>query len=143
MTLKGLTTLVEHEGFRDHAYQDSELFWTIGYGHLIDKRKGGRIKEKFLHMIFEDDVADKTQECKDAFPWFEELDPVRQDVIVNLTFNLGIEGLKGFKRMIEAIVQQQWAQAAWELSNSKWKTQVQKDRHDDLTFALEKARWRD
>lgn len=39
MTLASLLT--SDEGRVPHAYQDHLGYWTIGVGHLIDRRKGG------------------------------------------------------------------------------------------------------
>ena len=141
MTPDGQNKLIGHEGEVLHAYQDSLGWWSIGVGHLIDFRKGGSIPQRISRLLLADDIAVKTAECRAAFDWFDGLDLVRQDAIVNLAFNLGIEGLKGFKLMIEAIERQDWKTAAFELWNSLWAKQVQKDRVDDLTAALEFGIW--
>lgn len=140
MTPRGYAQLLNDENEILHAYQDSEHYWTIGVGHLIDGRKGGGISQKISRIIFEDDIEQAEIDCR-MLPWFRTLDPVRQDVIVMLRFNMGLQGLLTFKRMIAAIERGDWPGAAWELSNSTWKTQVGKDRHDALTEALEFGDW--
>lgn len=142
MTNEGQAILIDHEGEVLHAYADSEGYLTIGIGHLIDKRKGGAIPQRVSRELFEDDVAVATVRARIAFPWFDGLDPVRQDAIVNLTFNLGIEGLKKFRLMTSYIEQKNWEGAAYELFNSLWAKQVQKKRVDDLMRALEKGVWK-
>lgn len=141
MTSQGYSKLLEHEGEKLFAYQDSLGFWTIGVGHLIDRRKGGSITQQVSRLLLEDDIARFMASCRVEFAWFDALDPVRQDVVVNLAFNLGIEGLKGFVLMIKAIEQQNWQAAAFELFNSQWRQQVQKTRVDDLVMALETGKW--
>jgi len=141
MTGEGYNLLIDHEGEVLHAYQDSLGFWSIGVGHLLDQRKGGGITQHFSRMLLDDDIAQAQVDAHRAFPWFATLDPVRQDVITMLVFNLGIGGLLQFKRMAAAIERKDWAGAAWELSNSQWKTQVGKERHDCLTGALEHGAW--
>lgn len=143
MTREGYAKLINHEGEKLSAYQDSLGWWTIGIGHLIDARKGGSIPQRISRELFEDDVAVKTVQARIAFPWFDWLNPVRQDAIVNLTFNLGIDGLKKFRLMIAAIEKQEWHQAAFELNNSLWAKQVQRQRVVDLTYAIEKGEWPD
>ena len=119
-------------------YTDTVGKLTIGYGrNLTDVG----ISHEEAGIIFSHDVENAENACHFHFPWFRMLDDVRRDVIVNLVFNMGIGGVQGFKRMIEAMVQGQYTQAAWELSNSQWKTQVGKERHDTLTNALEHGRW--
>ena len=147
MTPRGMTQLINDEGEKLHAYQDSEGYWTIGIGHLIDRRKGGGISQHISRLIFEEDVNEAMIDLQ-ALPWFCALDPVRQDVIIMLRFNMGLgdsekgTGLLGFRRMIAALEREDWMAAAWELSNSQWKSQVGKDRHDALTYALEKGQWK-
>lgn len=141
MTDAGIARLFRHEGEVLHAYTDSEGFLSIGIGHLIDERRGGGITQRISRVIFEDDISGKTIDARNAFPWFEGLDPVRQDVIVNLCFNLGVAGLSKFHLMIGHIVSHNWVGAAYELSNSLWGRQVQKDRKDELCDALEHGRW--
>lgn len=138
MTERGIAKLKEHEGLRLKPYHCTSGKLTIGYGRNLDDR--GISKDEARAML-ENDITDFHDDCWTAFPWFRKLDPVRQDVIVQLTFNMGLGGVKGFKLMIAAIEQQNWTQAAWELSNSEWKAKVGKQRHDDLTNALEKGQW--
>ncbi len=142
MTPEGETRLIEHEGERLSAYADSRGFLTIGIGHCIDARVNGAITQRVSRELFEDDVARCTASARANFEWVDQLDPVRQDVIVMLVFNMGVGGVKGFKKMIEAIKQQNWTQAAWELSNSQWALQVQKQRRVELCDALEKGEWK-
>ena len=141
MTPEGQARLIIHEGEILHVYQDSEGFWTLGIGHLVDPRKGGGIPQRVSRILFEDDVNIATVHARIAFPWFDALDPVRQDVIVNLIFNMGIGGVKEFKLMLDAIERQDWQVAAYELFNSKWRVQVKERRANDLCRALERGVW--
>ena len=138
MTLKGIELLKHHEGLRLKPYRCSQNKLSIGYGRNLEDIG---ISNEEARILFAHDVENAENACHYHFPWFKGLDEVRRDVIVNLVFNMGINGVKGFKKMIQAIVQGQFAQAAWELSNSQWKTQVGKERHDCLTDALENGRW--
>jgi GH24 family phage-related lysozyme (muramidase) len=92
MTPEGENLLIEHEGEILSAYQDSLGYWTIGVGHLIDKRRGGGITQKISRLLLEDDIAHATASARASFDWIDQLDPVRQDVIVMLTFNMGVGG---------------------------------------------------
>lgn len=141
MTNEGMAFLIKHEGEVLHAYSDSQGFLTIGVGHLIDSRRGGAIPQRISRELLADDIAVATVRARAAFAWFDALDPARQDAIVNLVFNMGIEGVKRFGLMIEAIEAQDWGRASYELFNSLWAKQVQKERVDDLRRALENGRW--
>ena len=142
MTPEGENRLIGHEGEVLHAYEDTEGLLTIGIGHLIDPKRGGGITQQISRLMFEEDINVATVRARIAFShWFDRLDPVRQDVIVMLVFNMGVEGVKKFKLMLAAIEAEDWSKAAYELWNSQWRMQVGNKRARDLTTALEKGSW--
>ena len=141
MTPEGLAKLIIMEGEVLHAYQDHLGYWTIGVGHLIDKRRGGGISQRVSRIMLTNDVEKATAQCRQAFDWIDLLDPVRQDVIIQLCFNMGLAGLKTFKDFLAACEKQDWTMAVNELLDSKWAKQVQKERVDDLVNAIEYGVW--
>ena len=116
--------LIRDEAEVNHAYQDSEGYWTIGVGHLIDKRKGGKISHKISMLILDDDIAEVLGQCDRAFDWFDGLDEVRKIVILNMVFNLGLEGFKKFKKTIYFIKVGDYDEASVEMLDSTWSNQV-------------------
>lgn len=116
--------LVRHEGLKLSAYQDSLGYWTIGVGRLIDARRGGTISEEEAFYLLEHDIDTVVRECYTAFPWFEGLDEIRQRVIADMAFNLGISGLKKFTRTLAAIAQGDYDLAASRMLQSLWSKQV-------------------
>ena len=116
--------LIKHEAEVNHAYQDSEGYWTIGVGHLIDERKGGRISHEISMMILDDDIAEKLGQCEREFDWFDDLDEPRKVVVLNMVFNLGIGNFKKFKKTIEYIKMGDYEAASIEMLLSKWANQV-------------------
>ena len=119
------------EGFVPHAYQDHLGFWTIGIGRLIDKRKGGGITEDEALDLLDRDIERFEQELDAKLTWWRTLDDVRQRVILNMAFNLGVNGLLGFKNTLAAVKGERWEDAARGMLNSKWAGQVG-DRADRL-----------
>ena len=115
--------LERDEGRIPYAYQDSEGYWTIGVGHLIDKRLGGRLPEHIIDALLEYDVERAVAEAE-TFWWFEGLSDVRKAVVVNMMFNLGLRKFKGFRRMIAALEREDYEAAADEMLDSKWARQV-------------------
>src|SRR5688572_27035936 len=119
--MNNIRSLLElHEGRVPHAYQDSLGFWTIGVGHLIDRRKGGRLPDRMIDALLDHDIASHSSELYRALPWAADLDPVRQAVLVDMTFNLGINGLLGFKNTLAAVESKQWDKAAAGMLASRW-----------------------
>lgn len=112
--------LVRHEGIRLKMYVDSVGKTTIGIGHNLTDRG---IKEATAYLILDDDISDATIDAQ-GLPFFANLDPVRQDVIVSLVFNIGIVRLRGFIKMLAALSDGNWEQAAAELLDSRYAQQV-------------------
>ena len=112
------------EGVIRHAYQDSEGYWTIGCGRLIDKRLGGGLRDDEIDYLLTNDVAEAEKVAKRLFTSFDRISDARKAALINLSFNLGMNRLAGFVRFKEALEAQAWEQAAAELMDSKWATQV-------------------
>ena len=116
--------LARHEGLELSAYQDHLGYWTIGYGHLIDSRKGGKITEGQARVILHADVDEVTYNLVRSYPWFRQLSTTRQMVLQNMCFQLGATGLAGFKNFLDALSHRQWGRAANEMLDSKWAKQT-------------------
>lgn len=116
--------LIKHEGNVPYAYQDSLGFWTIGIGHLIDHRKNGSISADTILYIFNKDVEEKCGELDEHLSWWRNLDEVRQRVLVNMCFNMGINNLLGFHNTLAFIEHGQYKEAAAGMLDSKWAVQV-------------------
>ena len=119
MTLKA--QLIRDEGLRLKVYADSLGHPTIGYGRALDT-KG--ISQREAEMLLEHDIADACAEVDAAFPWATALDDVRRAVLQNMAHNLGIAGLKGFAKMLEAAERGDYDRAAAEMMDSRWAQQV-------------------
>ena len=89
--------LLRDEGLRLFPYNDTEGKLTIGVGrNLTDV---GISKAEAMSMLLAD--IRRTQAALDAqLPWWAHLDEVRQRVLVNMAFNMGIRKLLGFKNML-------------------------------------------
>jgi|SRR5688572_32870923 len=116
--------LIDDEGEVLHAYQDHLGYLTIGVGILIDERKGGGITREESRYLLRNRIAQRAGECEQRFDWWPTLDPVRQQVIVCMAFQLGVDGVAGFKRMIAALKLRDWSTAASEMEDSDWNTQT-------------------
>lgn len=112
------------EGERLHAYLDSEGFWTIGIGHLIDARKGGRISKAASDFIFEEDLDEAVDDARAVCPQFDQLSHIRRAVLVNMCFQMGRAGVLAFRQMLAAIAVGDFTEAARQMLDSKWATQT-------------------
>lgn len=116
--------LTRDEGCKSYAYQDSLGYWTIGVGRLIDKRRGGGLSQDEIDYLLENDLRRVHGWCTANIPFFKNLDDARQGVLLNMCFNLRTDGLLAFPKMLAAIEQGNWTNAAKHLLDSKYTQQV-------------------
>lgn len=119
-----INDLIRDEGEILHAYNDSLGFLTIGVGRLIDARKGGGISKEESRYLLANDILEKSKDLDYHIPWWRNLSPVRQRVLLNMVFNLGINGLLGFRNTLKAIEIGDYEIAALGMLASKWHRQV-------------------
>lgn len=112
--------LILHEGLRLKPYRDTVGKLTIGIGRNLDD-KG--ISEDEALFLLRNDIAEVT-EALSKYAWFTALDPVRQKVIIDMAFNLGVAGLLRFRQMIAALERGDYLAAAAEMVNSRWYAQT-------------------
>ena len=114
--------LVRHEGLRLKPYRCTAGKLTIGIGRNLDDRG---ISQKEAYAMLERDIQDCEQYLIDEIPEvYNNLDEVRQSVLLNMCFNLGIKGLLGFKNTLDFIGAGDWERAANNMLASKWAKQV-------------------
>jgi len=113
--------LKKHEGLRLNMYKDTVGKCTIGYGHNLDDKD---ISLRAADVILEDDISDALAECRAVFSWFVALSDNRQAVVASMVFNMGLARFKGFKRAIAHIEAGYYDDAAREMLDSKWASQV-------------------
>jgi len=128
------------EGVMPSAYQDSEGYWTIGVGRLIDAEKGGRLRDDEIDYLLNNDLDEVINQVTREFPWYGDMNDPRQEVICNMVFNLGLNGFKGFKKMIAACERHDWETASVEMMDSKWSRQVGQ-RAVRLSDTMRKGEW--
>ena len=127
-------TLARDEGcnLKRHEVQDID---HIGYGINLENELPDELLD-YLGVSDEDDIHEITQEqadyLLDSFVGIAERDclkiygetwktlsALRQEVLINLCFNLGLPRLRAFRKMNAAIQAKDWAEAARQMLDSK------------------------
>lgn len=137
--------LILHEGVVPYAYQDSLGYWTIGVGHLIDKRLGGKLPDSIIWALLDHDMEEAEADIERMLPWSKSLDPVRKHVLLDMRFNLGPEpfdgdGFKDWPATLTAIREHRWNDAADAMLQSKWAGQVGR-RAQRLSVMMRTGEW--
>lgn len=109
------------EGVKDRPYRDSVGKLTIGVGRNLDDIG---LSQDEISYLLENDIRRAELAAKDLFPTFDQLSDNRKAVLVSMAFNVGKQGLSGFAKLRAAIAAGDFTQAAVEMMNSRWSTQV-------------------
>ena len=113
--------LVLHESCKLFPYTDTTGNLTIGIGRNLTTRG---ISTNEAYEMLDDDIAYFTDKLQNNTEFFNTLDDIRQAAIVDMCFNLGINGFLEFKEMLSALESRDYNKAATEMLNSKWAHQV-------------------
>jgi lysozyme len=113
--------LKKHEGLRLKPYTDTVGKLTLGIGRNLEDK--GITEQEALFML-NNDVDYFYGQLNKKLTWFKSLDDARQNVLVNMAFNLGVSGLLSFKNMLEECKNEQYNFASIEMLDSKWAKQV-------------------
>lgn len=107
-----------------HVYNDHLGYATIGVGHLVDKRKGGGISKAASAFILNEDISEKSSELDRRLSWWRSLDDARQGVLLSMAFQMGVDGLLGFKNTLAMVKSGDYEGAAKGMLNSLWAKQT-------------------
>ena len=136
MNEKWLKLTKKYEGLNLRPYTCPTGHLTIGYGHNLENGITLEVAEQLLQS----DMALAQLEVGGSIPWANKLDEVRQYVLVDMCFNLGIKKLLTFKKMLAALKQGYYERAAYEMLASKWAGQVGR-RASELAEMMKKGEY--
>ena len=145
--------LIKHEGLKLQVYKDTLGIDTIGIGRNLEDR--GITKEELealdiptIDHVYEygiteadavylatNDVQIVEEELVRAHPCVDRLDSVRQLILMDMAFNMGVPRLCKFKKMWNAVHEEDFPTAAKEMLDSRWARQV-KSRATKLANAM-------
>jgi len=113
--------LEQHEGKANKPYTDTMGKITIGIGrNLTDVG----LSEDEIQYLFQNDLKRVIRSLDNWLPWWREKPENIRNVLMDMCFNLGIEGLLGFKKFLRALHEGNYLEAADEMVESKWYHQV-------------------
>jgi len=115
-----------HEGLRLKPYKCTAGKTTIGYGRNLDDVG---ISEQIAELMLIDDVMEASVSINNVFEF--DINKIREYfpgnsyvALIDMMFNLGETRFRGFNKMIEAVKNGDWEEAARQAEDSKWFSQV-------------------
>ena len=118
---KLIEELKRDEGVELRPYKCSAGFLTLGVGRNIEER-GITMDES--DYLLANDITICEEEATRVFKWYNTLSDVRQRVILNMIFNLGLTKLLNFKKFLAAMEAEDWEEAGKQMLDSRWAKQV-------------------
>lgn len=107
----------KYEGLELKPYRCPKGKITIGYGRNLQD-KG--ISKTEANLMLDNDLLDIKLELEDKLPVYKKLDDIRQNVLIEMAFNMGVPKLLGFKNTIAFLKKNDFESASEEMLNSKW-----------------------
>ena len=136
MNEQALNQLKTDEGFRNRAYHCTAGRLTIGYGYNLDANplRLSSIEIAYAHThgmpeveaerLLKLMVAQVQKELEQHFHWFSNLNEVRRGALINMAYNLGINGLLKFTSFLGFLEYGDYQHASLAGINSLWAKQV-------------------
>ena len=116
-----------NEGFRDYVYNDQLKNPTIGYGHLITTTdvflRNKKYSKEILVNIFYKDLRKSISDFKKNYN-YKNMPNYVQEIIIEMIFQLGINGVLKFKKFNLHIKKKHYYIAAFEMMKSRWYNQT-------------------
>lgn len=119
-----INDLKNDEGWEPSAYEDSLGYLTIGYGFLIDDRKNGEIPRHIAEDWLRYAAMIRWNGLVSAKPWLNDQPEDVQRSLANMAYQLGVNGVLNFKKMMAHLEIGNRDLAAIEALDSKWASQT-------------------
>ena len=123
--------LKRDESERASAYDDADGapisagttvkgFVTVGIGTCIDASRGCGLTNAEMEYLAVNRITLAAADIRAQFPWTSAMDSVRFGVLMNMCYQMGIDGLAKFKQALAAMQAENWPEASVQMLDSTW-----------------------
>tara|TARA_R100000329_G_scaffold137934_1_gene119178 strand:+ start:8444 stop:8845 length:402 start_codon:yes stop_codon:yes gene_type:complete len=116
-----IDSIKENEGYKSTVYTDTLGFDTIGYGFAI---KDLELDEEVCDLILDKKLDKLIDATNKKFPFLRGLPQDKCEVIFEMVYQLGLNGVSRFKKMLKALENKDYDKAAAEMLDSLWAKQT-------------------
>jgi lysozyme len=143
-----LADISDGEGYKKMPYRDTKGVLTCGCGYNLAENmlNLSSVELNYINKngMSETDAENYLVRCvkicikeiEAKFDWWSKVDGVRQDAIINVVYNIGLPRFLGFHKTIGFLAHQRYVEAATELLDSKWASQVHEHRSGPIARQL-------
>jgi lysozyme len=116
-----INSIKQHEGYVGIVYKDSLGIDTIGYGFAI---KDLELDEDICDIILERKLYNLEHRVNLKFSWFIYMPQEIKDVVMEMCYQLGVNGFSKFKKTVSYLQDRQFEEASVEMLDSLWAKQT-------------------
>lgn len=98
--------------------------WTVGIGFTGGITLDSRMDKLTAARKLEQKILEVDQALSNVLSWYKDSSFVTKTILINMSFNMGVKGLLGFRNTLKFISQKDYEQAARNMSLSLWYKQV-------------------
>ena len=110
-----------HEGFSKTISQDHLGKDTIGIGFLVSTLE---LDEDICDEILKRLLIKKEAQIHRKFGWYDGLPQEAKDIVINMVYQLGLNGFSKFKRTIHYLSEHKYQACSVEMLDSLWAKQT-------------------
>ena len=105
---------------------------TVAYGRNLEAVP---FSQDEMDLMFKNDF-ERARKGAESFYVYEFLNRARRGVLIEMVFQMGVAGVKKFKRFRTAALQQKWQEAHDEMLDSRWHDQTPERARELATIFL-------
>lgn len=119
-----------HEGVRRNPYRDTKGILTVGVGHNMEANPLPSdwkfpLTDVQINLLLSKDIDEIAKAPLDKnIPWYKSLNDARQNVLLNMCFNMGWTTLSKFKNTLSLVQRGMFPEASKAMLQSKWAKDV-------------------
>jgi lysozyme len=136
--------LKSEEGVEHQAYPDPLTNgppWTIGVGHTGPEVKPGLVwTDEQIDEALAKDIEKHNRGVLRELPWVTSMNEPRQAVVFGMAFQMGVDGLLGFRNTLAKMQKRDYYGAAHGMRQSKWFKQTSA-RAERMAKQMETGEW--
>ena len=144
-----IKVIKREEGYREMVYRCSEGYPSIGIGWKIGTKDADLEYYKYMSVSVQvaelkcsERIFELRAELASKMPFFFLQTTPRQAMLISLAYQLGVSGLMGFKKMLKAIEDRDYAEAYIEGLDSLWAKQTP-ERAERQMLTMKHGTWKE
>ena len=144
-----IKVISREEGYREFAYRCSEGYPSIGIGWKIGRKEDSlesykfmSVSERIAEMKCSERIFEIRAELGEKIPFFFLQTMPRQTMLISMAYQMGVDGLMGFKHMLSAIRDRDWEVVYIEGLDSRWAKQTP-ERAERHMLTMKHGTWKE